>query len=96
VAERARHLYARRSEICAEREIGLTRLYNEMDEGAWEDLRRLHRELDESVAAAYGWPRSVAHDRTETNRRLLELNRAITAGELEDEPFRARAGSAGT
>ena len=58
-----------------------------MDDGAWQDLRELHRELDEAVAAAYGWPRSIAQDAEETNRRLLELNRAIAAGEVEYSPF---------
>ena len=87
VADVARRLIARRSEICVEREIGLTKLYNQLDDGAWADLRDLHRELDEAVATAYGWPRSVAHDADETNRRLLELNRAITAGEVEYRPF---------
>jgi hypothetical protein len=88
VADVARHVYARRSEICVERQIGLTKLYNQIDDGAWADLRDLHRELDEAVAAAYGWPRSVAHDGTETNRRLLELNREIAAGQREYDPFR--------
>ena len=60
-----------------------------IDDGAWNDLRDLHRELDEAVAAAYGWPKSVAHDPDESNRRLLELNRAIAAGEVEYDPFRA-------
>ncbi len=87
IADVARRLYARRSEICLERQIGLTKLYNQLDEGAWQDLRELHRELDEAVAAAYGWPRSIAQDADETNRRLLELNRAIAAGEIEYHPF---------
>ncbi len=81
-------LCAMRSVICRERQIGLTRLYNEIDEGAHSDLRDLHEALDEAVAATYGWPASVAHDPVETNRRLLELNRAITAGEFEYRPFR--------
>ena len=55
-----------------------------MDDGAWRDL---HAELDEAVAAAYGWRRAVAHDTDETNRRLLELNRQIAAGECEYHPF---------
>ncbi len=80
-------LLSRRSEICLLREIGLTRLYNEIDDGAWTDLRELHRELDEAVAVAYGWPRSTAHDSEETNRRLLELNRSIAAGEIDYRPF---------
>ena len=58
-----------------------------MDEGAWADLRALHRLLDEAVAAAYGWPASIAQAADETNRRLLELNRAIAAGERPYAPF---------
>jgi len=91
VAAASRALIARRSEICLERQIGLTKLYNQMDDGAWADLRRLHRELDEAVAAAYGWPRRIAQDPAETNARLLELNRAIAAGEREYDPFGAAA-----
>ncbi len=87
VAEASRTLVARRSEICLDRQIGLTKLYNQMDEGAWADLRALHRRLDEAVAAAYGWPASIAQDADETNRRLLELNRAIAAGERPYAPF---------
>ena len=91
VAAASRALIARRSEICLERQIGLTKLYNQMDDGAWADLRKLHRELDEAVAAAYGWPKRIAQDPAETNARLLELNRAIAAGEREYDPFGAAA-----
>jgi N-6 DNA Methylase len=87
VGEVARRLIARRSEICLERQIGLTNLYNEVDDGAYRDLRELHEDLDEAVAAAYGWPASAAHDPQESNRLLLELNRAIAAGEIEYRPF---------
>jgi MmeI, DNA-methyltransferase domain/MmeI, target recognition domain len=87
VGDIARHLDQRRSEICLERQIGLTKLYNEVDDGAYRDLRELHEELDEAVAAAYGWPASAAHDAQESNRLLLELNRAIAAGEIEYHPF---------
>jgi hypothetical protein len=83
----ARRLYERRSEICLERQIGLTKLYNEVDDGAYRDLRELHEELDEAVAVAYGWPSSAARDPQESNRLLLELNRAIAAGEIEYHPF---------
>jgi hypothetical protein len=84
-------LMARRSEICVEQSIGLTKLYNQVDEGAWKDVRELHRKLDEAVAIAYGWPKEVAHDPEATNRRLLELNRAIGAGELAYAPFEEAA-----
>jgi hypothetical protein len=87
VSETAGAVIARRSEICLERQIGLTTLYNEVDDGAYRDLRDLDVALDEAVAAAYGWPSSAAHDSQESNRLLLELNRAITAGEVEYDPF---------
>ncbi len=77
----------RRSEICIDRQIGLTQLYNEVDDGAYRDLAELHRQLDEAVAAAYGWPLSAAQDPSESNRFLLELNREITAGKVEYRPF---------
>jgi hypothetical protein len=87
IAELSRAVIARRQEICAEREIGLTKLYNQVDDGAYRDLRDLHRKLDEAVAAAYRWPKSAAHDPAESNRRLLELNRTIAAGEVGYRPF---------
>ena len=51
----------------------LTNLYNERP--AW--LANAHRELDEAVAAAYGWPADLSDD--EVLSRLLALNQA--AGE---------------
>jgi hypothetical protein len=87
VAAAARAVIARRSEICLERQIGLTKLYNEVDDGAYRDLRELHVALDEAVAAAYGWPASAAHDPQESNRLLLELNREIAAGAVPYDPF---------
>ncbi len=77
----------RRRTICAERAIGLTALYNEVDDGAYQDLADLHLQLDTSVAAAYGWPASTAGNADESNGRLLELNRAIAAGEVDYAPF---------
>jgi hypothetical protein len=87
IAAAARAVIARRSEICVERQIGLTQLYNEVDDGAYRDLRDLHVALDEAVAAAYGWPASAAHDSAESNRLLLELNREIAAGRVPYDPF---------
>lgn len=87
IAGIAKALIGRRQAICAERGIGLTPLYNEVDEGAYRDLRDLHRDLDRAVAVAYGWPASAAEDSVESNRRLLELNKQIAAGEVEYDPF---------
>ncbi|MEX0675229.1 MAG: hypothetical protein WD067_10670, partial [Gaiellaceae bacterium] len=87
IGELSRSILTRRSEICLDRGIGLTRLYNEVDDGAYRDLRDLHTALDEAAAAAYGWPKSAAHDPAESNRRLLELNEAIAAGRVDYSPF---------
>lgn len=87
VAAATRAVYERRSELCQQHQIGLTRLYNRVDDGAFQDLAKLHRELDEAVADAYGWRKSIAQDPEQTNPLLLELNRKISEGELEYRPF---------
>lgn len=76
-----------RSDICLERQIGLTTLYNQVDEGAWRDLKALHTQLDEAVIAAYGWPAGISNDPDEICRLLLERNQAIAAGEIAYDPF---------
>ena len=87
VAEASRRLLARRTEICTSKQIGLTKLYNAVDEGAWTDLKALHKELDVAVAACYGWPAAVAQDDAELVRRLTERNREIVEGAREYDPF---------
>ncbi len=87
IGEVTEKLIKRRQEICDERQIGLTDLYNQVDDGAWRDLADLHRELDSAVAQAYGWSSKIAQETDQTNSRLLELNRKIIAGEVEYEPF---------
>jgi hypothetical protein len=83
----AAQMIEQRQQICAERQIGLTTLYNEVDEGAYADLRKLHDGLDKAVATAYGWPASAASEPNDSNRRLLELNQKIATGEVEYAPF---------
>lgn len=87
VAAASRALHERRSAICHERGIGLTRLYNLYDDGAFADLRKLHKELDEAVVAAYGWPDSIAQESDELVSRLRDLNRRISLGEVAYDPF---------
>jgi len=82
----AAELIAARQAICVENEIGLTVLYNQVDDGAWSDLHELHRRLDEAVARAYGWPVSVAYDALDAKARLAELHAGIVAGAAYD-PF---------
>ncbi len=81
VADACRRLLVRRSEICLAEEIGLTTLYNAVDDGAYTDLTDLHRELDEQVADFYGWPKTIAQDDRELVHRLTDLNRAIATGD---------------
>jgi hypothetical protein len=80
-------LIVRQQEICEENSFGLTTLYNRLDEGAYTDLKALHGELDEAVAAAYGWPKAVTQDGDEVVQRLLILNREIAVGAREYDPF---------
>ena len=77
----------RRQEITVERQIGLTELYNQVDEGAWQELSALHTQLDAAVADAYGWPRPVSKDPLEIVKRLAELHASISAGEIAYDPF---------
>lgn len=78
----ARDLLAVRSALCTEHTIGLTMLYNRLDDGAFDELRSLHRELDFAVIAAYDWEAAMLADMRERNRRLYELNRQIACGEV--------------
>lgn len=80
-------LVARRAAISTDEKLGLTAIYNAIEEGGFEDLAKLHLELDQLVTLAYGWPKSIAQDAAETNRRLLALNLAIGAGEARYNPF---------
>ncbi len=85
IADCSRRIFDLRGKLCLKREIGLTTLYNEVDDGMHRELKDLHRDLDRAVVAAYDWPAAVADHPDETNRRLLELNRAIVAGEVDYE-----------
>lgn len=87
IGELAALLIAQRQQICREREIGLTVLYNQVDDGAWSDLASLHRDLDEAVAEAYGGPKAVAHDPLEIRVRLARLHEQIASGALRYAPF---------
>jgi len=83
IGEACVQVFDLRHTLCESRGIGLTALYNEVDEGMHEDLESLHRSLDRVVASAYGWPAGAADDPAESNRRLLELNEAIVAGKTD-------------
>ncbi len=78
----------RSAEICKDGKFGLTKLYNLRDDGAYTDLKKLHKQLDEAVIACYGWPKS-AGDRPPAERPrpgdqsghpLLRVERATGIG----------------
>ena len=87
IARRAVELLALRSTLCREHEIGLTALYNAVDDGAFTALREAHRALDLAVVSAYDWSSALLEDVRARNRALFERNAAILAGELEYSPF---------
>lgn len=82
----AQMLLRQRSEICRTEQIGLTDLYNLVDEGAYAHIKELHAQLDDAVAKAYGWANLPAH-RDEVVQRLLDLNMAISSGRQPYDPF---------
>jgi hypothetical protein len=80
IGEISKGLIDRRQEVCLEKEIGLTVLYNQIDDGAWSEIADLHRQLDEAVARAYGWGSAVAHNPLDIKARLAELHASIIEG----------------
>lgn len=94
VGSAAAALISHRDGLCLKRDIGLTTLYNQLEEGAHRELKNLHRELDRAVADAYGWPRRVAQNEQELVRLLLERNLAIGRGEVLYSPFPPGNGAA--
>ncbi|MEJ5945791.1 DNA methyltransferase [Pseudokineococcus basanitobsidens] len=74
VAAAGRALVERRDQLAREAGIGLTELYNRVDDGAYTGLRDRQRELDVAVVAAYGWPAAVAGDDREVVHRLWQRN----------------------
>jgi len=87
VAGACRDLLALRNQLTARDELGLTRLYNAVDEGAYVALSNAHRRLDEAVVTLYGWPKAAAQDATDLVRRLGELNTAVATGAIAYQPF---------
>lgn len=87
IAAWSKKLIELRDRLSIEREVGLTELYNECDEGAHQALRDLHEQLDRAVALAYGWPASILAEPAAIAARLADLNAEIAAGERDYSPF---------
>jgi len=82
-----RKLYERRDWLVHRDNCGLTDLYNTVDDGGYVGIARLHKKLDQAVAACYGWPKSAAQDDREVLKRLAELNLLIASKKCEYEPY---------
>lgn len=87
IAAAARALFALRAIIVNAEPLGLTELYNRVDDGAYTDLLKLHKTLDAAVATAYGWPKTIAQNDAELVRRLGKLNSDYAAAPGTYNPF---------
>jgi hypothetical protein len=84
----SRDALAIRATLCREHEVGLTTLYNHLDDGAFAGLADRHRVLDRAVASAYGWPPAITSEHPDAvNERLLALNFKIADGSQPYTPF---------
>lgn len=87
VADAARAMVAERERIAATDALGLTTIYNRVDDGGYTDLLAAHRRLDVSVAAAYGWPVPIAQDDDALVERLVALNTSAADDPVAYHPF---------
>lgn len=74
VAEAARRIVAARRAACDSSGKGLTRVYNSMDDGAYTDLAKAHRDLDRAVLACYDWPATMLEEKPKLLAALFERN----------------------
>lgn len=87
IASSCKSMLDRRDELCRTENIGLTALYNQIDDGAFTGLVRLQNRLDEAIAACYGWPKAQAQNSQFLVERLRAMNRDITEGGVRYRPF---------
>jgi hypothetical protein len=87
IAAAGRAIVILRSALTQEMGVGLTAIYNVMDDGGYRPLAQAHRQLDEAVMRAYGWDLAVAQDPDGVTRGLLDLNHEIAAGSRVYAPF---------
>ena len=63
-----------RKQVCRKQKVGLTEVYNEMNEGAHEMLKKLHSKLNDAVATSYGFPSSQVESYAGVINFLVKLN----------------------
>ncbi|QLY25275.1 DNA methyltransferase [Bdellovibrio sp. KM01] len=74
---------AYRSKFCKKMDIGLTTLYNQMNDGAHIPLKQLHKQLDQAVAECYGYPKAKIESYNDIINFLTDLN--LLRASQEDE-----------
>ena len=67
-------------DICRERNLGLTKIHNELEAGRLPELGAAYEAMNDAVDMMYGFPSGTWRDPTATLKQLLDLNRALTAG----------------
>ena len=87
IADLAARLVSERQTVTVREGIGLTDLYNVIDDGAWRSIADLHRRLDEVVLDAYGWPPQLRDDPLELKVRLAARHAEVLAGDRPYAPF---------
>jgi len=80
VVSAVREVFSLREQYCKAESIGLTDLYNDMEDGGYEKLAKAHLRLDRAVTVCYGLPLEVAQDLDALSGFLLDLNREISGG----------------
>ncbi|MGH3958525.1 DNA methyltransferase [Mycobacterium sp.] len=86
VAVASRKLLSLRTSYCEAESMGLTEIYNIMDDGGFVDLAKAHRQLDVAAADCYGWSAEVAQDIDALRGFLLDLNRTISENPSQYKP----------
>lgn len=67
-----------RSKACEVQKIGLTTLYNQLNDGGHELLSKLHDKLDKAVANSYDFPLAKLNDNKAIIEFLSKLNKTYT------------------
>ena len=80
--ERAAEAFEKeRARACLEHRLGLTKIHNRLDAGALPELAAAYSELNDAVAACYGFAQGAWADDQRALRLLLDLNHQLAREE---------------
>lgn len=72
VAVASREIVSQRKIACENFNLGLTKVYNRMEEGGFVELKKAHDSLNSSVLECYGFSKDISH--VELLEKLFDLN----------------------